>query len=209
MNRQAGVEMTDTTQSSTDRALGEVVEASTSQFVAQCHRLYEAPSLGALVKSEGDSPVYGVVGEVTTHSIDPGRRTMAMGEEDASGEAVYQRNPQLARLLTTEFRAIVVGHRDDGQVRRYLAPLPPRIHAFVFACESEEVAGFSDSMDFLPLLLAAPVGSPDEVVAAFLRRSSRAHPDPEAFLVQAGKELATTLGGQFQRLSVILRRLAP
>ena len=121
--------MNETTQSYTDRALGEVVEASTSDFGTQCHRLYDAPALGTLVKSEGDSPIYGIVGEVTTQSIDPGRRTMAMGEDDDSGDAVYRRNPQLARLLTTEFRSIVVGHRENGTLRRYLAPLPPRIHS--------------------------------------------------------------------------------
>ena len=192
-----------------DRAVGEIVEASTAEILAQCHRLYEAPPLGALVKSEGDAPVYGVVAEVTTRSIDPGRRTMAMGEDDPSGDAVYERNPQLARLLATEFRAAVVGHLDDGRVRRYLAPLPPRIHDFVFCCADDETAAFSEALDFLPLLMAAPVGSPDEVVAAFLRRSSRAHADPEAFLLRAGKELATALGGQFQRLSAILKRLAP
>jgi hypothetical protein len=201
--------MDQATQSSTDRALGEVIEASTSELVTQCHRLYESPPLGALVKSEGDAPVYGVVAEVSTHGIDPGRRTMAMGEDDASGDAVYERNPQLSRLLTTEFRAAVVGYRDDGQIRRYLAPLPPRIHDFVFHCDDDEVAAFSEALDFMPLLLAAPVASPDDVVAAFLRGASRAHPDPDAFLVHAGKELATALGGQFQRLNGVLRRLAP
>ena len=195
-------------QRSTDRAVGEVVEASTAEFLAQCHRLYDAPPLGALVKSEGDAPVYGVVAEVTTRSIDPGRRSMAMGEDDPSGDAVYERNPQLVRLLATEFRAAVVGHLEDGRVRRYLAPLPPRIHDFVFCCADDETAEFSEALDFLPLLLAAPVGSPDEVVAAFLRGSSRAHPDPEAFLLRAGKELAPALGGQFQRLSAILKGLA-
>ena len=192
-----------------DRAVGEVVEASTAYFLAQCHRLYDAPPLGALVKSEGDAPVYGVVAEVTTRSIDPGRRTMAMGEDDPSGDAVYERNPQLARLLATEFRAAVVGHRDAGRVRRYLAPLPPRIHDFVFCCADDETAAFSEALDFLPLLLAVPVGSPDEVVAAFLRRASQAHADPEAFLLRAGKELAPALGGQFQRLSAILKGLTP
>ena len=201
--------MEQTAQGTAGRAVGEVVEASTAALLAQCHRLYEAPPLGALVRSEGDAPVYGVVAEVTTRSIDPGRRTMAMGEGDPSGDAVYERNPQLARLLATEFRAAVVGHREGGRLRRRLAPLPPRIHDFVFACGDDETAEFTGALDFLPLLLAAPVGSPDEVVAAFLRRSSRAHSDPDAFLLRAGKELATALGGQFQRLSAILRGLAP
>ena len=189
-------------------AVGEIVEASTAELLAQCHRLYEAPPLGALVKSEGVAPVYGVVAEVTTKSIDPGRRTMAMGGDDPSGDAVYERNPQLARLLATEFRAAVVGHGDGGRLHRYLAPLPPRIHDFVFPCDDAETAAFTGELDFLPLLLAAPVASPDEVVAAFLRRSSGAHADPEAFLVRAGKELAPALGGQFQRLSAILKRLS-
>ena len=201
--------MNETLQSYTDPALGEVVEASTSDFGTQCHRLYDAPPLGTLVKSEGDSPIYGIVGEVTTQSIDPGRRTMAMGEDDDSGDAVYRRNPQLARLLTTEFRSIVVGHRENGTLRRYLAPLPPRIHSFVYRCPIEEVADFSDSMDFLPLLLASSVGSQDDVIASFLRRSSETHSDPETFLVDAGKELARALGAQLQRLNGILRRLAP
>ena len=192
-----------------DRAVGEIVEASTAELLAQCHRLYEAPPLGALVKSEGDAPVYGVVVEVTTRSIDPGRRTMAMGEDDPSGDAVYERNPQLARLLATEFKAAVVGHREDGRVRRRLAPLPPRIHDFVYCCADDETAAFSETLDFLPLLLAAPVAAPDEVVAAFLRRASRTHADPDAFLLRAGKELATALGGQFQRLSAILKGLTP
>ena len=201
--------MDQSAQRTTDRAVGEIVEASTAEIVAQCHRLYDAPPLGALVKSEGNAPVYGVVAEVMTRSIDPGRRTMAMGEDDPSGDAVYQRNPQLARLLATEFRAAVVGHRDAGRVRRYLAPLPPRIHDFVYCCSDDETAAFSEALDFLPLLLAAPVGSPDEVVAAFLRRASLAHADPEAFLLGAGKELAPALGGQFQRLSAILKGLTP
>ena len=201
--------MDQSAQRTTDRAVGEIVEASTAEIVAHCHRLYDAPPLGALVKSEGDAPVYGVVAEVMTRSIDPGRRTMAMGEDDPSGDAVYERNPQLARLLATEFRAAVVGHRDADRIRRYLAPLPPRIHDFVFCCSDDETAAFSEALDFLPLLLAAPVGSPDEVVAAFLRRASLAHADSETFLLGAGKELAPALGGQFQRLSAILKGLTP
>ena len=50
---------------------GEVVAASTTEFTTRCHALYEAPPLGALVKSGGESPVYGVVAEVSTQSIDP------------------------------------------------------------------------------------------------------------------------------------------
>ena len=188
--------------------LGEVVVASTTGFTAQCHRLYEAPPLGSLVKCGSDLTVYGVVADVYTQSIDPSRHPTAMGESDDTEEAVYQRNPQLSRLLSTEFKAISVGYEQDGHVYRYLAPLPPRIHSFVYVCTGAELSDFTGSLDFLPVLLASAIGSPDDVVASFLRLASQAQPEPEGFLVRAGKELAPSLGGEFHRLNRILRRLS-
>ena len=188
--------------------LGEVVQSSTAQFIAYCHKLYDAPALGTLVKCGDNIAVYGVVADVRTQGIDPGRRPIAMGEHDASEEAIYRRNPQLSRLLTTEFTSVIVGYRDGESVRRYLPPLPPRIHSFVFDCSGEEIAGFSATMDFLPAMLSAPTGHPDDVVASFLRLASKHHPDPDAFLVASGKEIARQLTGQWQRLNGILRRLS-
>ena len=188
--------------------IGEVVEASTTEFATQCHELYEAPPLGSLVKSGGESPIYGVVAEVSTQSIDPGRRPVAMGSGESTVEAVYENNPQLTRLLTTEFRSVVVGHRADGRLNRYLAPLPPKIHDFVYVCGPRELVEFSASLEFLSILLATRVGSPDDIAASFLRHASVAHPEPRPYLVAAGKELAMLLTGQLQRLSGILRRLS-
>ena len=189
-------------------AVGEVVEASTTGFAAQCHRLYESPPLGALVRAGAEDPIYGVVAEITTQSIDPGRRPMALGAAEGTTDAVYRNNPQLARLLSTDFRAIAVGHASDGQLRRYLAPLPPRIHERVYLCDPEEVREVSGSLDLLALLLAAPFGSPDDMTASFLRQASAAHGDPERFMVEAGKEVAGLLGVQIQRLNGLLRRLS-
>jgi hypothetical protein len=202
MNRVTG-------QQSNNQVVGEVVQASTTEFTAQCRRLYESPPLGSLVRCGSGSPVFGIVGEVTTQSIDPGRRPVVMGVDDDTEEAVYQSNPQLSRLLATEFRSVVVGHQADGALRRYLAPLPPRIHSFVHRCGAEEVLEFSRSLEFVSLLLAAPFGSQDDVISSFLRQASLCHPEPRAFLVGAGKELATLLGGRLQRLNGILRRLSP
>ena len=190
------------------RPIGEVVQASTSEYLTQCHRLYDASPLGSLVKSGGDSPIYGVVDQVTTQSIDPGRRPTAVGERETTVEEVYKSNPQLNRLLSTGFRSIVVGHRADDQLRRYLAPLPPKIHELVYRCESAEVLEFSASLVFMPLLLAAPSSAPDEVIASFLRQASLSHPDPRGFLVHAGRELASLLAEQLQRLNGLLRRLS-
>ena len=185
--------------------VGEVVEASTSRFVVQCHELYGAPPLGSLVRSEGG--VYGVVAEVTTQSLDPGRRAVAMGRGEDSAEAVYRRHPQLSRLMSTELEAVVVAHRSGGELSRFLAPTPPRIHEIVYACNGSELLEVAGSLEFLPSLLASPAGSPDDVTAAFLRLVVRAHPEPERVRLEAGRKLAGHLTGQIHRLTGILRRI--
>ena len=192
-----------------NRPVGEVVQASTTEFVVQCHRLYDAPALGSLLKNGGDSPIYGIVGQITTQSVYPGRRPTAIGEHEGTVEAVYQSNPQLSRLLSTDVHSIVVGYQEGGRLHRYLAPLPPKIHDLVYRCESDEVFAFSGSLDFLPLLLSSSLGSPDDVAASFLRQASLSHPEPSEFLLGAGRELAALLGGELQRLNGLLRRLTP
>ena len=190
------------------KPVGEVVQASTTEITSHCYRLYEAPPLGTLVKSGQDDHIYGVVGEVMTQSIDRGRRPVAVGEDEESEEAIYRSNPQLNRLLSTEFRSIVVGYRTNVHLYRYLAPLPPKIHSFTYMCDSDEVVEFIASLDFLSILITSSVGSQDDVIASFLRQASLCHPDPQHFLIDAGKELATLLSGQSQRLNGLLRRLS-
>lgn len=188
--------------------LGEVVEATSTEFVVQCYELYTAPVLGSLVKCGEDDAIYGIVHEISTRSIDAGRRPIARGRDEEDEEAIYESNPQLSRLLSTEFRALSVGHIESGVVRRRLAPLPPRIHSFVYPCSEEALREFSTELDFVSILLAAPVSAADDVLAAFLKMASNAHSDSDEFLVNAGRRLTPLLGGQMQRLDGILRRIA-
>ena len=185
--------------------VGEVIEASTTQFVAQCYELYEMPPLGSLVKT-GD--IYGIVANAATTSLEPGRRPIARGRDEVSEEAIYQASPQLLKLLRSEFAAVVVGHREDDRLCHYLPPSPARIHSFVYLCQHEEVKEFSQSFSFLNILVNTRLPVPaDELIAAALRQMSQAHEDRQAFLVTAGKELATLLSSDFVQLKSILGRL--
>jgi hypothetical protein len=185
--------------------IAEVIEAGTAQFDAQCYELYEIPPLGSLVKT-GD--IYGIVAGATTSSLEPGRKPIARGKDEASEEAVYQSSPQLSRLLRSEFTAVVAGHKDGDTLRQYLPPQPARIHGFVYLCQPDEVKAFSQSFGFLNILTnaALPVSS-EELIAAALRQMSQAHEDSRAFLVAAGKELAALLSSDFITLKNILGRL--
>ena len=163
------------------RRVGEVIEASTGTFTAQCYHLYEAPPLGALVRTGGDTPIYGVVGNISTQSIDPGRRPIARGEDEETEEGVYQSHPQLSRLMRTDFQAIVLGFNEGDAPRHYLPPLPPRIHAFVYDCPQEEIYAFTQTLDFMPLFLDSRLPAQDQVIAAFLIQASAAHPQSRTF----------------------------
>ncbi|MFC1939812.1 hypothetical protein ACFLXO_03900 [Chloroflexota bacterium] len=191
--------------------VGEIIEASTMDFVAQCYELYQSPPLGSLVKTM-DLPVelYGIVYNATTASLEPGRRPIARGKDEASEEEIYRSSPQLLKLLRSEFGAVVVGHRQGDKLYHYLPPKPARIHSFVYQCDPEEVSEFSQSLDFLNILINArlPV-SVEELVAASLRQMSGVHQDPHAFMVAAGKELAMLFSSDFNRLKAILGRIRP
>ncbi len=189
--------------------VGEVIEASTTDFVAQCYELYQSPPLGSLVKTT-DLPVelYGIVYYATTASLEPGRRPIARGKDEASEEEIYRSSPQLLKLLRTEFSSLVIGYRENEKLYRYLPPKPARIHGFVYLCHADEIREFSQSFSFLNILINThlPV-SGEELVAASLRQMSQVHEDPHAFLVAAGKELGTLLSGEFNRLKSILGKI--
>ena len=189
----------------TPNRIGEVIEASTAQFVAQCYELYEVPPLGSLVKT-GD--IYGIVYNAATISLEPGRRPIARGKDEESEAAIYQENPQLLKLLRSEFGVVVVGHQQGNKMCQFLPPSPARIHSFVYLCTPEEVRQFSQSFDFLNIMINTRLPIPsDDLIAAALRQMSRAHEDNHAFLVKAGKELATLLSSQYEQLISILGRL--
>ena len=156
---------------------------------------------------EANGAPYGVVCNASTESIDPGRRPLARGREESEEGNIYRQHPQLSRLLRTTFDTLVIGHGQGDALHHYLPPRPPRVHSFVYLCEGDEVRRFTQSLDFLAILLGARAGSVDEVVSACLRRAAVAHDDERAFLVRVGKELAVLLGGELNRLNAILRRI--
>lgn len=189
--------------------IGEVVEASTTEFIAQTYELHQAPSFGSFVRtSDGTVDIYGVVHLARTSGIDPGRRPLARGKDEQSEEDIYRNNPELSELLRTEFTAATIGFRDASAVSQFLPPRPPRIHAFVYDCSAAEVVAFTDRLDFLQTMITAGIRGPvDELIAACIRRAVQARNGDRAFLVRAGKELAMLLGSEVTRLNGILRRI--
>jgi hypothetical protein len=197
--------MTSTSQQTSWR-IGEVIEATSTSFVAQCYELYGAPALGSFVRV-GDPEVFGIVRGVATQPLDPSRPILARGEGLATEEELHRDNPQLQRLLTTRFETLIVGDRRDGLVRAGLPPYPPRVHSFVHSCDPAEMARLTLDPGFIHLLFSAVPPLPDEVVRTVLQLASEAHVDRGRFLAEAGRAVATELSGDLPRLNAVIRRL--
>jgi hypothetical protein len=188
---------------------GEVVEASTTEFLAQAVELDCAPPFGAFVEVAADDAltVYGVVAHVQTAGIDPGSRAIMRGHGDVRDERIYQENPDLPLVLRTTFRALVVGFADGGDLHQFLPPRPARLHYSVFTCPPRTVNRFShERLDYLQALLTAAEVPNDELLAANLRYVAAETREGQAFLERAGRELAQLLRADYARLTAILRR---
>jgi hypothetical protein len=187
--------------------IGEVIKSSTESFMAECYELHCPPSFGSLVRTkEGDVDIYAIVSGASTSSIEAGRRPIARGRDDVNEEDIYLSNPQLEKLMRTEFTALVVGHGDSGKVSQYMPPRPARIHSFVYPCEADEVAAFNQSLAYLSMLVDVPERS-NELIAATLRNAASAYSEPRGFLIRAGKELALMIAGDTNRLNIILKKV--
>lgn len=189
--------------------IGEIVEASTTSFTAQCYVLHDAPAFGSFVRaSDGETEVVAVIANARTGSVDPSRRPVARGRDEPDQDAIYRNNPELPEILRTEFTAQVVGYRaPSGRFLQRLPRRPCRLHAFVFSCQETDVREFTADLDYLQSLIANGGAVADELVAACLREAAATRPDARAYLIRAGKELAVLYGDDVNRLTGVLRRI--
>lgn len=187
--------------------IAEIIESNTTEVVAQCKELHEAPPFGSFIKVKADPTIYGLVFNVMTNSIEPNRRVMAYGKTE---EELRDEQPQIFELLKTQFHAHLVGYRDQKGITQILPSQPPRIHSFVYICSLEEVREFTRQTDYLRTLFTISRIPPDELIIATIRNTLEAHlQDSHRYLIQVGKELSRLLRDDYDRLSSILKRIAP
>jgi hypothetical protein len=195
---------------------GEVVAAQVAEFEAQCDQLHGAPPLGALVRVNAgpDFTIFGLVAGISTGGVDPGMRPIPRGRDGCEDSEIFLAHPDLAHLLATSVRCLVVGFCQAGTMYRYLPALPVPIHYSVTLCAPAEVDAFTRDLGYFPMIISARDVPIEEVVAAHVRHTAEARdliaPDaeqPYAFSVRAGRTLAQLLRGEPQRLSTILQRI--
>ena len=187
--------------------IGEVIESSTTIFRTQSYKLYDTPPLGSFIQT-GAPVIFGVVCNITTEPLDPTRPIIARGESASSEEQLYKEHPQLSRLLTSRFEALIIGHSDRKQIKQHLPSMPPKVHSFVSACSDEEVINFSENLDFIHLLLNSGSVGTEEIVLACMNHLIQARPMRVEFRTRIGRALAKELSSDIRQLTSILRSLA-
>ena len=156
---------------------------------------------------------YALVYAANTASLEMGRRPSALGFADE--DEIRSQQPQIFELLRTEFSGLLVAYSTgDAPLRRHLPPKPPRIHSRVYPCDAAEVFVLTEDLGFLRAILLPSGGAlggvpADELAAACLRQAREIQSDDRAFLLRAGRMLATLLAEDYDRLQAILRNVAP
>jgi hypothetical protein len=210
------------TLSHTPAPIAEVVLATTTQFVAQCIELPRPQSTGTLPEPppfasfvRAADTLFGVVFHVETGSLEANRPLSALGLTE---EELRRDQPQIYELLTTRFTAALIGYQIDnsadsgsqnGTIRHYLPPRPPRPHTQVFLCTPDETRRLTEEVSFLRGLLLGETGvtSGDELVAALLRNALSVRENNTEYLHYVGRELACLLRNDTTRLRALLEKI--
>ncbi|MEP7199666.1 MAG: hypothetical protein ABI874_07610 [Chloroflexota bacterium] len=192
--------------------IGEIIETSSTTIVAESETLNQSPALGSLCEVKiGDArTLYAVVAFGRTGGLDPSRRAVKRGNSEVSDADIYAHHPELTRILRTEFDAALVGWADSGRIWQRLPSQPPPLHYSLYACDSDAIVRFSDQLAYLRLLLNATGElSSEQLVAANVREMYRARGNDIAWLERAGKEVASLLKNDYERLMNVLLAIEP
>ncbi len=203
----------------------EVIETSTTEFLAQCLEPEDLsfpimPPFGSWVKAldeESGNKIYGVVYHGTTSPIDSVHRARALG---LSLQELREQQPQIFSMLKTEFRVAIVGFETSpagqngfqphfGTFYQYIPPRPPQIHQGVYQCNADEVINFSAQFDFIRTLLQISQAPVDALIAASIREVYQLRNADRSWLVEAGRMLSILLKDDYDRLRLVLGQIHP
>jgi len=187
--------------------IGEVVEATTTSFVSQCYRLYDSPDLGSIVKTGGPYPTFGLVYNIATQGIDPSRKPVARGIDNLSESDVYKSNPQLEKLLRTDFFSISIGYVNNDELTCQLPPKPPPIYSFVELCNDMDLVSLSSDLSFINVLVSSGLAATDELLAIIISKLAGFQGNKEDFLITAGKWLINVFPGDYRKMEYILSKV--
>jgi hypothetical protein len=193
--------------------IGKVLRANMRTFVFGT-RIPESdvPTFGALVQTHNPyrkTTTYGLIYDIALIDDERGMVKMLSVADEAREEDIEWLRNQMVPL---EVSVLCVGYKDpeSPRIRQGLPPQPPIALYGIECCEKEELAQFTEQLDFFRLILEAKdISCSEELLAAIVRlaTSARTKTQQRDFAIGCGRELARLLANDGARLEGLLRRI--
>ncbi len=193
--------------------IGRLLRASTTGFVVGCKvSQLEAPGFGALVRVPLEQePGFSIYGLIYDMRIEDDGLVRQLVTTDGVDEAIIADN-RVNRNVPIEMSVLVVGYRQDGQIKHLLPPRPALSLDVIYLCSQEELVEFTGAGRFgyfRHVLRAedAPVG---ELLATHVNKAHQAHGGGQEteWVEAATGELITLLRDDYQTLMTVLSALS-
>lgn len=192
------------TQNNNQPYFAEVIESTLQTWRAQSWQWDTFPPFGSLITIEsGNRKIFGLVCQIETGSMDPGRYPFPYQKTEAE---LLREQPQIFEFLRTTFICLTVGYEEHGTITYQLAPQPPKIHAFARAASPEEATGFFADNRYLHLIFncAQHVTNIDELLLATLKQ--RKNEISTTTVKELADSFALLTGNDYRRLKLLLQR---
>lgn len=189
--------------------IGRVTRSSTRGYVGAIKVPEpEIPIFGAFCKAsaqQGGSQVVGVIYNISIQDDELTRQLAASGQPTQEELADHQ----FVRQIPIEFEALSIGYQSQESFYYSLPPQPPLALASIQSLDQGEIVTFTNTLDFIPIILSALTLPVDELLAASLRIAAKARGQSEQrnFLLEAGRYCAKLLSYDLARLDSFLKNL--
>ncbi len=130
--------------------LGEIIESSLYNFIAQSWDWKNSPPFGSVLVVETKlRKFFAVVSFIQTSSTDQVRQPFAFKKTQ---EELTKEQPQIFEFLRTNFSCLLLGYQQEDKIYHVLPPEPPKIHEFVRLASQEEMNYFFSRSGYLQVL---------------------------------------------------------
>ena len=187
----------------------EVTESSISSWRAQCWQWDVLPAHGSLLAvQQGTRTIYGIVHGITTGPLDAQRTVFAYKKTE---EQLKQEHPHIFELLASTISCITLGYKEDTLVRYQMAPVPPKIHAFVTSPSEQELQLFFKDEQYLHTLFAHAdtLVSLDDLLLALIEQMIRSNSISKQGFARFINTFSLLTANDYRRLKLFLQRVQP
>jgi hypothetical protein len=188
-----------------EKSVGEVLGSSVGVFTGELLEVGNVPALGTVVRAAAETDVFGVISNLETDTVFPGRTPTRYG---LPPDELVRRHPELAELITTKFAATVVGYRSGDSVAVGSPGKPVGLYTPVYIAGPGDVIALGDDRRIVRFLVSSDAGDDDGFLLAALVNLAGARSERAGFLEDACRELSRLLSADYLRLEYLLDSLS-